>query len=166
MQIPVAVAGAARREELVEGLQRTNLAQYVDTVIAGEDVSHCRPDPAQYLAAAYALGRPPARCVVIGSANAAVEAAHTEGMRCVAVASRMKMYELTAADLVVRNLEAISVQNLKQMFGTEEGREPMLQEEEDDVAATRTQQVAIAEWDDDDGTGGRYGGGGRRDALW
>jgi beta-phosphoglucomutase-like phosphatase (HAD superfamily) len=66
-----------------------------------------------------ASGRPPARCIVIGNANACIEAAQEGGMKAVAVANRHAVYELSAADLVVRQLDELSIVNLKKLFATE-----------------------------------------------
>ena len=41
-------------------------------------------------------------------------------MKCVALAGRQPVYELAAADLVVRDLAQLSFVNLKQLFATEE----------------------------------------------
>lgn len=122
--IPVAVAAPTPEDRLLDGLERAGLAPFIDVVISASDVSRGRPDPEPYLYAAQRIGRPPLRCVVLGNSNLSVEAAHDVGMQCVTVATRHPMYELTAADLVVRQLEALSVQNLKQLFRMEEGVEP------------------------------------------
>lgn len=45
-------------------------------------------------------------------------------MACVVVAGRNPLYELTAADLVVRQLEEISLVNLKQLFQLEDRVDP------------------------------------------
>ena len=52
-----------------------------------------------------------------------VEAARECGMRAVVVAGRKPLYELGAADLVVRGLDELSFINLKQLFSNEEGVE-------------------------------------------
>lgn len=127
MQIPIAVASATRGDALMESLQRAGLASYCAAVISGDDVAAGRPDPEPYLRAAYDIGRPPARCVVVGASNGSIEAAADVGARCIAVASRLKVYELTAADLVVRQLEELRLQNFQQLFGEEAGREPEYQ---------------------------------------
>ena len=44
-------------------------------------------------------------------------------MRAVVVAGRKPLYEMGAADLVVRGLEELSFVNLKQLFSDEEGVE-------------------------------------------
>ncbi len=41
-------------------------------------------------------------------------------MKCVALAGRQPVYELGAADLVVRDLSQLSFVNLKQLFAAEE----------------------------------------------
>jgi hypothetical protein len=56
---------------------------------------------------------------VIGNANACIEAAQEGGMKAVAVANRHAVYELSAADLVVRQLDELSIVNLKKLFATE-----------------------------------------------
>jgi 5-amino-6-(5-phospho-D-ribitylamino)uracil phosphatase len=159
MQIPIAVASTARSDRLMEGLRRAGIAHFIDVVVSADNVSRGRPDPEPYLFAAMALDRPPLRCVVIGSSNLSVEGAHDVGMQCIAVASHLKMYELTAADLVVRHLDMLSLQNLKQLFRTEEGRQPELQSEEETQRSTAP--VALAEPEADAGSGG----GGARSRL-
>lgn len=49
-----------------------------------------------------------------------VEAARECGMRAVVVAGRKPLYEMGAADLVVRGLDELSFVNLKQLFSDEE----------------------------------------------
>ena len=49
-----------------------------------------------------------------------VEAAHEVGMKCVVVAGSRPLYELGAADLVVRSLEDVSFMNLKKLFQEEQ----------------------------------------------
>lgn len=53
-----------------------------------------------------------------------VEAARECGMACVVVAGRNPLYELTAADLVVKQLQELSFVNLKQLFGMEARVDP------------------------------------------
>ncbi|KAJ0427436.1 putative HAD superfamily protein [Helianthus annuus] len=80
----------------------------------------------------------PERCIVFGNSNLTIEAAHDAKMKCVAVASKHPVYELTAADLVVRQLDELSVVDLKNLADielTEFGSTPELEmevEEEDD----------------------------------
>jgi 5-amino-6-(5-phospho-D-ribitylamino)uracil phosphatase len=149
VQIPIAVASTARRDRLVAGLSQAGVLSLVDVIISGEDVSRGRPDPEPYLYAAQAIERPPLRCVVIGSANASVEAAHDASMQCVAIASVRRVFELSSADLVTRNLDELSLQNLKQLFRLEEGVEPTLQTELEPEVPVDTAATALAVFDDE-----------------
>jgi 5-amino-6-(5-phospho-D-ribitylamino)uracil phosphatase len=141
---------------VLPALRSAGLTPLIDAVITADDVSRGRPDPEPYLYAAAAIGRPPLRCVLIGSANTSIEAAHEVGMQCVVLAARHAAYELTAADLVVRGLAELSVQNLKQLFRLEEGvqpAEPELQPEDEGPDGSR---AALAFADDDDPFPERY----------
>jgi hypothetical protein len=83
---------------------------------------------------------------VIGNANACIEAAQEGGMKAVAVANRHAVYELSAADLVVRQLDELSIVNLKKLFATE--------------APPDGAPQAQAQAEDDDGGGDEYDDGG------
>ncbi|KAH9719582.1 5-amino-6-(5-phospho-D-ribitylamino)uracil phosphatase [Citrus sinensis] len=78
----------------------------------------------------------PERCIVFGNSNQTVEAAHDARMKCVAVASKHPVYELGAADLVVRHLDELSVVDLKNLAdieSTEFGSvEPEMEVEEEE----------------------------------
>ena len=92
-------------------------------------------------------GRPPARCIVIGNANACIEAAQEGGMKAVAVANRHALYELSAADLVVRQLDELSIVNLKKLFAVEAAPDaPQAQAESEEGGG-----------DDDEDDNGGYG---------
>ena len=65
------------------------------------------------------LTKQPTHFLCTGNSNASVEAARECGMAVVTVAGRTPVYELTAADLVVRDLSELSFINLKQLFREE-----------------------------------------------
>ncbi len=70
-------------------------------------------------------------------------------MKAVAVANRHALYELSAADLVVRQLDELSIVNLKKLFATEAAPEqPQTQTEAEDDAGGS---------DDDDGDDDMFG---------
>jgi HAD superfamily hydrolase (TIGR01509 family) len=122
---PAALVSAAPEARVLRTLAAAGLAGAFAAVVTGDDVQRGRPDPEGYLVAAQRLGRPPLRCVVVGAANASVEAAHEVGMRAVAVAGPgVPGYELGAADLVVRSLAALSFVDLKRLFADEEAVAP------------------------------------------
>ncbi|KAK1389840.1 hypothetical protein POM88_018018 [Heracleum sosnowskyi] len=68
-----------------------------------------------YMYAAQLLHFLPERCIVFGNSNQTVEAAHDARLKCVAVASKHPVYELGAADLVVKRLDELSIVDLKNL---------------------------------------------------
>jgi len=147
-QIPVAVATSEPEARVLDSLARAGLGGAFHSVVTGDDVARGRPDPEPYLHAAWALGRPPLRCVVFGNSNYSIEAAHECGMQCVSVATRHPLYELNASDLVLRTLENVSIQNMKQLFRMEQGVEPAQPELQPEVTQPR-RQTSTMFWDDD-----------------
>lgn len=120
--IPAALACSSSPSSLLLDTEAEALGirHLFDVILGGDDAQRGRPDPELYLYAAQRLQRPPQRSVVIGSGNAAVEAAREGGMRVVAVSGPgSAAYELSAADCVVRQLDALTVSDLKQLFAFE-----------------------------------------------
>lgn len=142
--VPVALVSGSPEGRVKEALELAGMATQFEVVVTAEDVYRGRPDPEAYFYAAQRIRRPPARCVVVGNSNLSVEAAHEAGMKCVALAGRHPVYELTAADLVARNLGELAFVNLKQLFRLEEQRLP--QGDEEDAALTEEEEF---EFEDD-----------------
>lgn len=122
--IPVAVC-SNERQMVYRVLEELELKEYIDVVISADDVGRCAPDPEALALAGQKLQRPPTRCVVIGSSNQSCEAAHDCGMKYVAAVTGIQpLYELNAADLVIKHLDEVSIVNLKQLFRHEEFKYP------------------------------------------
>ena len=62
-----------------------DLTDYLDAIVAAEDVTIGKPDPQVFLTAAAKLGLPPARCVVVEDAAAGIEGARRGGMKSIGV---------------------------------------------------------------------------------
>ena len=141
--IPMALVSTRPRKTLETAIGTIGIEGYFNVIVAAEDVHRGKPDPEMFAYAAQLLQFIPERCIVFGNSNQTVEAAHDARMKCVAVASKHPVYELGAADLVVRHLDELSVVDLKHLadiespeFGTVE---PELElEEEDDYPSSST----------------------------
>ena len=81
------IVSGALRSEIDHVLGQTELAEHFEVIIAADDVSRCKPDPASYLAAhdAFNRRRPIAAraCVVIEDSLPGLQAARAAGMPCV-----------------------------------------------------------------------------------
>jgi sugar-phosphatase len=78
-------------------------------MVCGDEVTHGKPHPEGYLAAAAKLGIGPAGCVIVEDAPSGVEAAHNAGMRVIAVTTTHSAEELSRADAVTDTLSALTV---------------------------------------------------------
>ena len=79
-------------------------------LVTADDVRHGKPHPEGYLAAAAALGVPPARCVVVEDTPPGIAAAHAGGMRAIGVATTYPAERLAEAEAVAGRLADIEVE--------------------------------------------------------
>ncbi|KAK1313143.1 hypothetical protein QJS10_CPA06g00312 [Acorus calamus] len=143
--IPMALASTRPRNSIQSDVETVGMEGLFNVIVAAEDVFRGKPDPEMFVYAAQLLGFIPERCIVFGNSNQTVEAAHDARMKCVAVASKHPMYELGAADLVVRRLNELAVVDLKDLANIDlvgEEAEVELEEEEDPSPPT---SVAVAD---------------------
>ncbi len=123
---PLAVASGARRHEVEMVLEAAGIRPYFEAVITSDDVQHGKPHPESYTKAVEALNatgkRPtairPEECLVIEDSKHGILAAHSAGMKCIAVATSYPAFELKNADLVVPSISALRVSQLEDLFQT------------------------------------------------
>lgn len=92
-----------------------HLERYLSVIISGETVPHGKPAPDIFLKAAEDLHVLPDASVVIEDAVAGVQAAHAAGMRCVSVAGGRDLPGLRAAELMVRDLTEVRVEDIRNL---------------------------------------------------
>jgi HAD superfamily hydrolase (TIGR01509 family) len=83
-----------------------------DAIVCAEDVTHKKPAPDIFLAAAKKLGFLPTQCVVIEDAVNGIQAAKAAGMRCIAVAQSFPPEQLRQADAVYQRIGDLSVETM------------------------------------------------------
>lgn len=105
-----AVASASKNAALA--LERTELADWFDAVIDGNDIQHSKPHPQVFLLAAQRLQVAPKRCLVVEDAATGVQAARRAGMAVVGIGPAR---ELPGADRVVGSLTEVTVDELLAM---------------------------------------------------
>ncbi|KAJ4876296.1 Haloacid dehalogenase-like hydrolase (HAD) superfamily protein [Raphanus sativus] len=143
-KIPMALVSTRPRETLENAVGSIGIRKFFSVIVASEDVHRGKPDPEMFAYAAQLLDFIPERCIVFGNSNQTIEAAHDGKMKCVAVASKHPMYELGAADLVVRRLDELSVIDLKKLAAVELTEfEPELEMEKEDERELPSSNVAV-----------------------
>jgi HAD superfamily hydrolase (TIGR01509 family) len=114
--VPIALATSNDWFIVEADFDRLKLDHYFDCVVTGEEVRDKKPAPDLFLKAAEKLSVEPKECLVIEDAPAGVKAAHTAGMKVVAIARNDETEdELTEADLVVRSYGEITPEELAKL---------------------------------------------------
>jgi beta-phosphoglucomutase len=83
--VPKAIATNAEPANVNFLLDRAGLRPYFQVVVDGQQVTHPKPHPEVYLAAAERLGAAPADCIVLEDSHSGVEAGRAAGMRVIGI---------------------------------------------------------------------------------
>ena len=100
----LAVGSSAPRANLELVLTRTDLKDYFDAYVSGEDVTNGKPAPDTFLKAAEKLSLDAEDCVVVEDAVQGVDAGKAAGMPVVAVTTTRNRSDLHRADIIVDSL--------------------------------------------------------------
>ncbi len=114
--VPCAVASSTQRLNIAAVLERIGLQEAFREIVSAEDVVQGKPHPEVFEKAAERLGLARERCVVFEDAHVGIEAAHMASMKVVAVATTHPAGELSAADIVVRRLDVLTIERLAALF--------------------------------------------------
>ncbi|XP_026379770.1 5-amino-6-(5-phospho-D-ribitylamino)uracil phosphatase, chloroplastic-like [Papaver somniferum] len=146
-KIPMALVSTRPRNIIEAAVRVIEMEGFFSVIVSAEDVHRGKPDPEMFIYASQLLKYIPERCIVFGNSNSTVEAAHDVRMKCVAVASKHPVYELSAADLIVRQLDELSVVDLKNLADIESPEfgfgEPELEMEEEDEETRPSSAVGV-----------------------
>ncbi|HEY0176033.1 MAG TPA: beta-phosphoglucomutase [Pedobacter sp.] len=116
--IKIALGSASKNSGLI--LERTNLAHFFDAIVDGNAVTSSKPDPEVFLKGAEMLHTAAEDCIVFEDAAAGVEAAIAAKMAVVGIG---EAENLPGADKVIRDLSAITVEELISLSRQKTGKE-------------------------------------------
>jgi len=114
-ECPLGIASGARRAEILQILNREDLAGFFSVVVAAEDTPTSKPAPDPYLraveqmAAATGLALAPSDCVAIEDSRWGLESARSAGLRTVGITHTYPADALTrTADTVISHLDQLT----------------------------------------------------------
>ena len=84
-QIPIAVATSTSRPDAPDRLARAGILPHLKALVTRSDVTHGKPHPEPFLAAAAALGMDPGACLALEDSFTGVRAAHAAGTQTVMI---------------------------------------------------------------------------------
>ncbi len=117
---PLALASSSNREVIDMVLDAAGLVGLFGVVVSSEEVPRGKPAPDVYLEAARRLGQAPTACAAVEDSANGIRAALASRLRVVAVPNPHfppPPDVLDAADLVLRDLEQLSVAAVEQLDG-------------------------------------------------
>ncbi|TAL53049.1 MAG: HAD family phosphatase [Nanoarchaeota archaeon] len=114
--LKIALASSGTKEYIRIVLKKFKIKKYFDVVITGDDVKIGKPHPMTYLLAVKRLKLKAAECVVLEDATVGVISAKKAGCKCIAVRNAYTpKQDLSKADLIVKNLNQISMKTIKKL---------------------------------------------------
>ncbi len=115
MDLKQAVASSAPQANIDALLTELKIRDYFQAEAAGATLKG-KPNPAVFLLAAELLGVDPRHCLVIEDSIAGVEAAKRAGCQCVAVLTTNQASDLGKADLIVKDLSFLTLDQVNGLF--------------------------------------------------
>jgi beta-phosphoglucomutase len=118
----IAIASGARRVEIDLILKHGNLQDLFPVIISTEDVANGKPHPESFLKALELLNDRSSvpvglhECLVIEDSFHGLHAAHSAGMRCLAITNSYSKEILSEADLITESLENLSLEKIESLF--------------------------------------------------
>ncbi len=113
--VPRIIASSTHRQNIETILGLTGLNGF-SGIVSAEDVERGKPAPDVFLLAAGRLNLPAHRCVVFEDSPAGLAAACAAGMRSIAVTTTHRADTLQGADLIVRRLDALDLEQIARWF--------------------------------------------------
>jgi HAD superfamily hydrolase (TIGR01509 family) len=108
-QVRFALASSSYRDAINGVLTGLNIEHFFDVVVSGLDVPAVKPAPDIFLKAADELGVRPEECLVLEDAEKGVLAAHSAGMRCIAVPNDYtRHHDFSKATMVCSSLKEVT----------------------------------------------------------
>jgi beta-phosphoglucomutase family hydrolase len=103
--LPLALATSAGRENVAFVLRELGIEGVFAALVTAEEITRGKPDPEIFLLAAERLGVAPAACLVFEDSPSGLEAAHSAGMRSIALTTTFPAERLRGCPGVLRVVE-------------------------------------------------------------
>src|SRR3989337_2591889 len=121
----LAIASGALRHEIEFILECAGIRKEFNIIVSAHDVENCKPNPEVFvkvLERVNKLSSPksgiihPSECLVIEDSIAGIKAAHSAGMKCLAVTNSYSPEKLSEADMIVKSLEEVKIEDIEKLF--------------------------------------------------
>ncbi|MCH3967126.1 MAG: HAD family phosphatase [Atopobiaceae bacterium] len=107
--IPVGLVSTTKASDILFALDRLHMADLFDSVVCGDMVDACKPDPACYLASMDNLGAMGSATVVFEDSPSGIAAANAAGAYVIGVKAGSVVQDTSAADESIDTFEGFSL---------------------------------------------------------
>jgi len=117
--LKIALATSSNKSATYKVLEVTNLRDYFEVVISGDEVAKSKPDPQIFLETAKRLKTNPTDCAVFEDSSYGVQAGKGAGMKVVAVSTgrdSRRALSVLKPDLLVSSLSEVDVAMILNLF--------------------------------------------------
>jgi HAD superfamily hydrolase (TIGR01509 family) len=121
----LAIGSGALRPEIEFILEHAGIRKEFKEIVSAEDVENCKPNPEVFIKVLDRINEidytksgaiHPYECLVIEDSVAGIRAAHSAGMKCLAVTNSYPPGKLSEADMIVGSLEEIKIESIEKLF--------------------------------------------------
>ena len=115
--IAVGLVTGTTRSEVEYILEKVQLAQYFDLIVAGDDLEESKPEPEPYLLAAQKLNLEPSECLAIEDNSVGIEAAKRAKIQVVGISNIYPLHMLQRqANWTVDDLKEIELDRVDRVL--------------------------------------------------
>jgi beta-phosphoglucomutase len=125
----LAIGSGALRHEIEFILEYAGIREEFTVITSAEDVINCKPDPEVFIKALEGINASltshariyPQDCLVVEDSIHGIKAAHSAGMKCLAVANSYPAGKLSEADIVAYGLSEVKIKEIEYLLDTGQG---------------------------------------------
>lgn len=121
---PLAIGSGAIRSEIIDILESGGLREHFEIIVSADEIINCKPDPEVFIEALRRLNNldsvsekiSPQECLVIEDSTSGIKAAHSAGMKCLAITNSYAAEKLSEAELIKQSLKGIYLEEIEDLF--------------------------------------------------
>jgi len=114
--INTSIATSADRPNVDFVLNALDIREYFSSITDTSAVTHSKPDPEIYLAAAQTISYGPSRCIVIEDTVSGIRAGKAAGMKVIAITTTHGKEDLQEADFIIDDFDQLSSDTLRRLL--------------------------------------------------
>lgn len=115
-KIPMAIATSGIKVNIDYMFRHLDIKNFFKEIIYSKHVQKGKPDPEIFLITAKKLNVLPQNCLVFEDSVAGIQSAKAAGMKVIAIATTHTLQELSIADKIIDNYDAVSVKDIYELL--------------------------------------------------